>query len=62
MLVPQTGEQVLVLDPGGDEFRARGLHFGEQPFACFIDEGDILKVNDGSCAWRALPGLVPART
>ena len=62
MLVPQTGEQVLVLDSFGDELRARGLHFGEQPFAGFIDEGDILKVHDGSCAWRPLPGLVPVRT
>jgi hypothetical protein len=62
MLLPQTGEQVLVLDSGGNEFRARGLHFGKQPFAGFIDEGDILKVHNGGCAWRALAGLVPART
>ena len=62
MLVPQTGEQVFVLDSGRDEFRARGLHFGEQPFAGLIDEGDVLKVDDRGCAWRVLPDLVPART
>jgi hypothetical protein len=58
----QIREQMLVFDPGGDEFGARTLHFREQPLTGLVDKGDITEVYNGAGAWRELSRILPART
>jgi hypothetical protein len=59
--VLQSCDYVFVFHSGSEKLCAQRLHFGEQPFAGFIDEGDLSQIDDRTRTRPPFPRLSPTR-